>query len=302
MTQTESMVEIIENANINTQNESMVDINANRDDENKNANIRLNIQEKNNEKNNEIELSRIEFEIINKEKSIFKQVILANEFKKYSNKNKEYNLYIILKDINGIDYKNDINFNDFNDNIATTQYIRISIIDRENKNFEKKIQIEGNKIGKENISYFEVILKDRENNFFNKKFALCRISYKKYLLFKIELYNIQFYENFFFLSELKSHNFVGCKNPAEIIDKFKEYFDNKRILLICNLGINNNLKEEKRFQLEIINENHENEINNGNNIITFEKKKYPYIAFYIFTIIISFCKFIRFNNLIYHII
>ena len=287
MTQTESMVEIIEkNPNIGEDNENNINL--------LNANIRLNIQERNNEENNEIELSRIEFEIINKEKSIFKQVILSNEFKNYSNNNPEYNLYIILKDINGNEYKNNINLEDFNDNdnIATTQYIRISIIDRENNNFKKKIQIEGNTIGKENISYFEVILKDRENNFFNKKFALCRISYKKYLLFKIELYNIQFYENFFFLSELKAHNFVGCKNPEEFIDKFKEYFDNKRILLICNLGIDNNLKEAKRFQLKIINENPENGINNGNNIITFDKKC-SYIAFYIFATIISICKFIR---------
>lgn len=97
--------------------------------------------------------------------------------------------------------------------------IKITITDREEQKYEKIILLGDNdSIREGKISYFELILKDNDNSIFTKKFVLCCISYKRYLLFKIELYDIQFYENYFFLSKFNQKlGFEDCKNPEQLI-------------------------------------------------------------------------------------
>ena len=102
------------------------------------------------------------------------------------------------------------------------------------------IQIDANiKLCMSKINYFELILKDNENRIYTKKYMLFNIAYIRYLLFKIELYDIKFYNNYFCLPFIKEKTgFRNCDNHEEIIQK---YFRKKRIK-ISRHDINKNYK------------------------------------------------------------
>lgn len=259
---------------------------------NRTMNIRIKrINEENNIENNEennvknIQLSEFKFEIMNKKKSILEQNISVNEFRECNDNIQDFNNKITLKDKTGITYDQVITFNDFRDKIEVegieNYYIKITLTDKEKKKYEKMVQLEQNpQIDLTKISYFEVFLKDNDNHCFNNRFILGRITYKRYILFKIEFYdNTQFIERYFFLSDLKTPISKDCKNPEQLIDKLKAYFNEQKIYLSNKNNGNSNV-------LYFHN-------NNENLEISLKEKNRGISLFYLYALIIAVCKFMR---------
>ena len=245
-------------------------------------------------------MSEFKLEIFNDTNSIFEQNILINEFRSREN-NDNINNKIILKDINENIYTIDpLDLNVENNRIEENQkYIKISIAyndDNINRNHVKKIQIDANdKFGTSKINYFELILKDNENGIYKKKYALFNVAYKRYLLFKIELYDIKFYNNYFGLPFIKAKaGFSNCNNHEEIIQKFQKYFREKRIK-VSREDINQNNKIAMNIDLRDLGENVGQPLNNRVTIKLEQKKKdcIRNTVCYIGTIILFLSKFIR---------
>jgi len=133
-------------------------------------------------------------------------------------------------------------------------------------------------------------LKDDENRIYTKKFVLFNVTYKRYSLFKIELYDYQFYSNYFELSFIKTKTgFRDCNNHEEIIQKFQKYFRENRIKVsLPEIDQDQNHKIAMNIDLRNI-------INGGEQPkVTIEiEKKNKDSCVYILIIILSLSKFIR---------
>ena len=239
--------------------------------------INISIREENNNVRI-INMSEFKLEIFNDTNRLFEQNILINEFRSREN-NDNINNKIILKDINENIYTIDpLDLNVENNIIEENQkYIKISIAyndDNINRNHVKKIQIDANdKFGTSKINYFELILKDNENRIYTKKYALFNVAYKRYLLFKIELYDIKFYNNYFGLPFIKKKaSFRNCDNHEEIIQKFQKYFREKRIK-VSREDINQNNKIAMNIDLRDLGEDVGQPLNNRVTIKLEQKKK-----------------------------
>jgi len=258
--------------------------------------INISIREENNNVRI-INMSEFKLEIFNGMNKLFEQKILINEFRSREN-NDNINNKIILKDINENIYTIDpLDLNVENNIIEENQkYIKISITyndDNKEHNYVKKIQIDANdKFGTSKINYFELILKDNENRIYTKKYALFNVAYKRYLLFKIELYDIKFYNNYFGLPFIKKKaSFRNCDNHEEIIQKFQKYFQEKRI----KVSINQNNKIAMNIDLRNLGEDVEQPLNNRETIELEQTRKdcICNTSCYIGTIILFLSKFIR---------